>query len=378
MQGDLFAEPVKAQPAAAGQASSGERPEGAAERHGAHQTASRAREDGGGPRNGKRRGAQAAARAEGGGEYDAGQIEVLEGLEAVRRRPGMYIGSTDRRGLHHLVHEIVDNAIDEAMAGHCGRIDVTLHPGGAASVVDDGRGIPVDVHQGTGVSGVETVLTTLHAGGKFGGGGYAVSGGLHGVGASVVNALSSELDVEVRTTRGVHRQSYALGVPLGKLVRSKGQGRGTTIRFLPDADIFETLDYEFETLADRFREMAYLTPGVRICFRDERGEPARESSFLFDSGVGAYVRHLNRESKDLHEAIRIQGEQGDIEVDVALQYTESQSETVYSFANGIRTGDGGTHLTGFRSAITRVLKRSRARGQTAPEGCAEPDRRGGA
>ena len=303
--------------------------------------------------------------------YTAASIEVLEGLEAVRRRPGMYIGSTDRRGLHHLIYEIVDNAIDEAMAGFCETISVTIHDDGSVTVEDDGRGIPVDKHEKTGLSGVETVLTVLHAGGKFGGGGYKVSGGLHGVGASVVNALSSELTVEVASKGALHRQVYRRGIPDGPLKRVR-PGReaadrrtptlpsGTRIHFLPDPEVFETLDYEFATLAARFREMAYLTKGIWIHFTDERGGGAhgwpQEVSFFFDSGVEAFVRHVNRGRGALHpEPIYMNEERDGVLVEVALQYNSSFTENVHAFANCIKTIDGGAHLTGFRSALTRAL-----------------------
>ena len=303
--------------------------------------------------------------------YTAASIEVLEGLEAVRRRPGMYIGSTDRRGLHHLIYEIVDNAIDEAMAGFCETISVTIHDDGSVTVEDDGRGIPVDKHEKTGLSGVETVLTVLHAGGKFGGGGYKVSGGLHGVGASVVNALSSELTVEVASRGALHRQIYRRGIPDGPLKRVRaGRGAanrrtptlpsGTRIHFLPDPEVFETLDYEFATLAARFREMAYLTKGIWIHFTDERGGGAhgwpQEVSFFFDSGVEAFVRHVNRGRGALHpEPIYMNEERDGVLVEVALQYNSSFTENVHAFANCIKTIDGGAHLTGFRSALTRAL-----------------------
>ncbi len=321
--------------------------------------------------NGRRNGAN--TRTNGGAdgassEYTAEHIQVLEGLEAVRRRPGMYIGSTDQRGLHHLIYEIVDNAIDEAMAGFCDRIDVTIHADGGVSVEDNGRGIPVDKHEKTGLSAVETVLTTLHAGGKFGGGGYKVSGGLHGVGASVVNALSSELEVSVATGRALFRQTYERGLPTSELAKVRGakpEHTGTTIRFLPDPEVFETLDYDFETLATRFREMAYLTRRTWISFRDERGlespnaadaaEP-HERSYYFDSGIEAYVRHLNRGRTPLHpDPIHVAEERDGTLIEAALQYNSSFQDTSYSFANCIHTIDGGSHLTGFRSALTRAL-----------------------
>ena len=297
------------------------------------------------------------------GSYTADQIQVLEGLEAVRRRPGMYIGSTDQRGLHHLIYEIVDNSIDEAMAGYCDRVEITIHADESVTVSDNGRGIPVDIHEKTRLSGVETILTTLHAGGKFGGGGYQVSGGLHGVGASVVNALSSRLDVTVRVAAGMYQQSYEYGEPLAPLKRverRRQERTGTTIRFLPGANVFQSLDYDFGVLATRFREMAYLTSKVRIIFLDERvaaGELPREMSFYFDSGVRAFVRHLNRGRKALHDDPVYITETADdgMQVEIALQYNAEFAEHVYAFANGIHTIDGGSHLTGFRSALTRVL-----------------------
>ena len=325
----------------------------------------------GGRSNGRRNGAGTRANGGNGGassEYTAEHIQVLEGLEAVRRRPGMYIGSTDQRGLHHLIYEIVDNAIDEAMAGFCDRIDVTIHADGSVSVEDNGRGIPVDKHEKTGLSAVETVLTTLHAGGKFGGGGYKVSGGLHGVGASVVNALSSHLEVSVATDKALFRQTYERGLPSSALARVRGakpEHTGTTITFTPDDQVFETLDYDFDTLATRFREMAYLTRRTWISFRDERGtEPGNgatasephERSYYFDSGIEAYVRHLNRGRNPLHpDPIHVSEEREGTLIEAALQYNSSFQDTSYSFANCIHTIDGGSHLTGFRSALTRAL-----------------------
>ncbi|MSP22619.1 MAG: DNA topoisomerase (ATP-hydrolyzing) subunit B [Dehalococcoidia bacterium] len=289
--------------------------------------------------------------------YNASSIQVLEGLEAVRRRPGMYIGSTDERGLHHLVYEIVDNAIDEAMAGYCDRIDVTIEPDGHVSVSDNGRGIPVDRHEKTGLSALETVLTVLHAGGKFGGGGYKVSGGLHGVGASVVNALSAELEANVAIGGKLYRQSYVIGKADGPVTEVKGakpERNGTTIRFLPDASVFESLNYDFSTLTSRFREMAYLTKGVWIHFLDLRDD-GNEVNFYFDSGVEAFVRHINREKGALHAPVYVLEERDGVLVEVALQYNAGFSESVYSFANTIKTIDGGSHLTGFRTALTRAL-----------------------
>ncbi len=292
--------------------------------------------------------------------YTAADIQVLEGLEAVRRRPGMYIGSTDSRGLHHLIYEIVDNAIDEAMAGYCDSITVTIESSGHISVTDNGRGIPVDKHKKTGLSAVETVLTVLHAGGKFGGGGYKVSGGLHGGGGSVVNALSSALAVEVRQKGAKWKQSYSSGVQITKLSR-KGkidpEETGTIIRFLPNSEIFETLDYEYDTLANRFREMAYLTKGVRIIFIDQRTTPfPTEMTYFFDSGVEAFVRHINRDKGAIHpNPIYVNEDRDGVIVEIALQYSSAFNETVHSFANCIKTIDGGSHLTGFRTALTSVL-----------------------
>ena len=299
----------------------------------------------------------------GNGDYTAADIQVLEGLEAVRRRPGMYIGSTDQRGLHHLIYEIVDNAIDEAMAGYCDRIEITIEADGHVNVDDNGRGIPVEKHDKTGVSAVETVFTTLHAGGKFGGGGYKVSGGLHGVGASVVNALSSELTVEVHIDGATYDQRYEHGEPIGSLKKRRGgktDRTGSIIRWLPSDQTFETLDYDFDMLANRFREMAYLTKGVFIKFVDLRDNDSavdgRERSYFFDSGVEAFVRHLTRTRGPLHaDPIYVHEERDDTLVEVALQYNASFGEHVYSFANCINTIDGGSHLTGFRTALTRVL-----------------------
>ena len=292
-------------------------------------------------------------------EYTAEDIQVLEGLEAVRRRPGMYIGTTDTRGLHHLVYEVVDNSIDEAMAGFCSHIVITLASDGAVRVEDDGRGIPVDIHTATGVSALETVMTKLHAGGKFGGRGYKVSGGLHGVGASVVNALSSSTWVEVRRGGKVHRQEYQRGVPQGA-IRVVGdaetEGTGTTTYFLPDHDIFGDTPFEFETLVNRFREMAYLNKGVRITLRDERPGEDHEITFYFEGGIASFTRHLNRTRGVLHQRpVSMERTINNVSVEVALQYNDSFQEAIFTFANCINTIDGGTHLTGFRSALTRVI-----------------------
>ena len=296
--------------------------------------------------------------------YTASDIQILEGIEAVRRHPGMYVGSTDTRGLHHLVYEIVDNAVDEAMAGECDRIEVRLQADGWVTVCDNGRGIPVDKHPKTGLSAVETVMTTLHAGGKFGGGGgYHVSGGLHGVGASVVNALAEELEVEVRRGGKVYRQFYARGAPTSKLQTCKPAaaggtrpGSGTTVRWLADTDIMETRDYDFATLTQRFREIAYLNKGLWFQIVDERGESLREVNFYFEGGIASFVRYLNRDVETLqslpfHAGRTLEG----ADIEVALQYNAAFSEQVFAFANTINTIDGGSHLTGFRSALTSVL-----------------------
>ena len=298
----------------------------------------------------------------GGDGYNASNIQVLEGLDPVRRRPGMFIGSTDIRGLHHLVTEIVDNSVDEALAGYCDRIEIVIHPDGSVSVSDNGRGIPVDAHPTHKVAALELIMTTLHAGGKFGGGGYKVSGGLHGVGASVVNALSKWCRVEVRKDGKVHVQEYEYGVPTGPLrVIGETEEHGTTVSFLPDAAVFETLDYEAATLAQRFREMAYLNARLQFSFVDERGEePPREVNFYFEGGIASFVSHLNRGRGALHSpplhVTREVGTNGKtVNVEVALQYNDGFDEKVFAFANTIHTVDGGTHLTGFRSAITRQL-----------------------
>jgi DNA gyrase subunit B len=289
--------------------------------------------------------------------YTAEHIQVLEGLEAVRRRPGMYIGTTDVRGLHHLIHEVVDNSVDEALAGHCDRVEITIHADGRVTIVDNGRGIPVDTVKATGKSALETVLTVLHAGGKFGGGGYKVSGGLHGVGVSVVNALSEHLRAEVRRDGGRFVQEFRRGIPQGKLRRagtSERSERGTTISFLPDATIFDSLNYDFPTLAQRFREMCYLTKGLRIRFVDERDD--REYSFYFEGGIVSFVRHLNKNRQVVHaRPIYAERQVNGINVEVALQYFDGQAESAYFFANNINTIDGGTHQTGFRTALTRTL-----------------------
>ena len=287
--------------------------------------------------------------------YGAESIQVLEGLEAVRRRPGMYIGSTDIRGLHHLVFEVVDNSIDEALAGYCDLITIRIHKNRSVTVTDNGRGIPVETHPKTGRSALETVMTVLHAGAKFGGGGYKVASGLHGVGVSAVNALSEWLWVEVRLGGKLHRQEYRRGTPVAEVAEvGPAKGTGTTTCFMADKQIFESVDYNFDTLAQRFREMAYLTKGLTLTFFDERTD--REMSFYFEGGVVSFVRHLSKHRNVLHpRPIYIEGQVGDTGIEVALQYNDGFAETVFSFANNINTSDGGTHMTGFRSALTRTL-----------------------
>ncbi len=288
-------------------------------------------------------------------DYTARDIQVLEGLEAVRRRPGMYIGSTDHRGLHHLVYEVVDNSVDEAMAGYCSHVLVTINHDGSVTVEDDGRGIPVDKHVTTGLSALETVMTVLHAGGKFGGRGYKVSGGLHGVGASVVNALSQHMRVEVRRDGMVYRQDYERGIPAGELkVVGTATSTGTTSTFLSDKDIFNDADFEFETLAQRFREMAYLNRGLWISLLDQRTE--HEVTYYFEGGIASFARHLNRSRTVVHQKpIFLEKQVAGTQVEVAVQYNDGYTESTYSFANCINTVDGGTHLTGFRAALTRVI-----------------------
>jgi DNA gyrase subunit B len=287
--------------------------------------------------------------------YTAADIQVLDGIEAVRMRPSMYIGSTDQRGLNHLVHEIVDNSIDEAMAGCCDRIDVVIHKDCVVTVADNGRGIPVEIHSVTNVSALETVMTTLHAGAKFGGRSYKVSGGLHGVGGSVVNALSAWLKVDVRRDGRLYTQEYVRGVPKEPVKRvGKAEGTGTTVSFLADEQIFEKIDYSFDVLVQSFREMAYLNKGVEICLRDERSDD--EKCFCFEGGIISFVRYLNRKRVTLQPAPLYVSKMVDsTSVECALQYNDGFTETALSFANCINTADGGTHLTGFRSALTRVL-----------------------
>ncbi|MFP3895293.1 MAG: DNA topoisomerase (ATP-hydrolyzing) subunit B [Anaerolineales bacterium] len=286
--------------------------------------------------------------------YTAKDIEVLEGLEAVRRRPGMYIGSTDKRGLHHLVYEVVDNSIDEALAECCDRIEVTIHEDGSVTVEDNGRGIPVGEEKSTGRNTLEVVHTVLHAGGKFGGGGYKVASGLHGVGVSAVNALSEYLEVTVEYDGRRYSQRYERGRPVTEVVDyGKAEGHGTHTHFLPDTEIMNTLNYNFDALSQRFREMAFLTRNMTIHLFDERD--GREVSFHFEGGIKSFTRYLNRDRDTLHDPFYVEGEIEGTSVEVALQYTDTYSESVFAFANNINTVDGGTHLTGFRSALTRTV-----------------------
>ncbi|MFR8882123.1 MAG: ATP-binding protein, partial [Streptococcus agalactiae] len=291
-------------------------------------------------------------------EYDASQIQVLEGLEAVRMRPGMYIGSTSKEGLHHLVWEIVDNSIDEALAGFAGHIKVYIEPDNSITVVDDGRGIPVDIQEKTGRPAVETVFTVLHAGGKFGGGGYKVSGGLHGVGSSVVNALSTQLDVKVYKNGKVHYQEYQRGVVVNDLeIIGDTDLSGTTVHFTPDPEIFtETTVFDFDKLAKRIQELAFLNRGLRISISDKREGQEVEKEYHYEGGIGSYVEFINENKEVIFEnPIYTDGELDGISVEVAMQYTTGYQETVMSFANNIHTHEGGTHEQGFRTALTRVI-----------------------
>jgi DNA gyrase subunit B len=293
-----------------------------------------------------------------GSSYRAKDITVLEGIEAVRKRPGMYIGSTGPRGLHHLVYEVVDNSVDEALAGHCSNVQIVLHPDNSVTVVDDGRGIPVDMHSTERKPAAEVVMTTLHAGGKFGdGGGYKVSGGLHGVGVSVVNALSERLHLEVRRDGHVWSQDYERGKPVADFKKGPAaKDTGTTITYLPDLEIFEEIELDFQTLAERMRETAFLTRGLRIELVDERGTTNKES-FQYDGGIEDFVRHMNENRDALHrKVIYFEGdEEEEGQVEVAMQWNSSYQESIFSFANNINTHEGGTHLSGFRSALTRTL-----------------------
>ena len=292
-------------------------------------------------------------------EYGADQIQILEGLQAVRKRPGMYIGSTSIRGLHHLVYEIVDNSVDEALAGYCKNIEVSINPDNSITVTDDGRGIPVGINKKAGIPAVEVVFTILHAGGKFGGGGYKVSGGLHGVGASVVNALSEWLEVTICSEGKVYRQRYERGNTIYKLKvvgECEPEKTGTSVTFLPDKEIFEETVFDFNTLKTRLREMAFLTKGLRIVLRDLREEKVNEKEFHYEGGIKEFVQYLNHSKTAIYEdIIYCEGTKDDVYVEVAFQHNDSFTENVYSFVNNINTPEGGTHLTGFRNAITETF-----------------------
>ncbi|HEY9839461.1 MAG TPA: ATP-binding protein, partial [Candidatus Obscuribacterales bacterium] len=294
--------------------------------------------------------------------YDASKIQVLEGLEPVRKRPGMYIGSTGETGLHHLVYEVVDNSIDEAMAGYCDKISITLCTDGSVMVEDNGRGIPVDVHEKTGKSALETVMTVLHAGGKFGEGGYKVSGGLHGVGVSVVNALSEWCEVQVKRNGNLYRQMYKKGVPDSEIeIIGTAEGTGNRTHFLPDGEIMETLEFNPDTLARRFQELAFLNKGITIHFtaikQDESGqETSRHEVYHHTGGIVDFVYHLNEGKDNLYpEPIYFQGEKDEVIVEIAIQHTTAYTENIQSFVNSINTVHGGTHVTGYRAALTRVI-----------------------
>ena len=289
--------------------------------------------------------------------YDESNIQILEGLEAVRKRPGMYIGSVSIRGLHHLVYEIVDNCVDEALAGYCDRIEVKIEPGNIISVEDDGRGIPVDIHPKTHISAAETVYTVLHAGGKFGGdSGYKVSGGLHGVGASVVNALSSWTEVTIQRDGGIFEMKFEKGKTVEKLKRiGDSKKTGTKVRFLADNTIFESLEYEYEVLEKRLREIAFLTKGLKITIEDQREETPKKAEFCYEGGLISFVEYLNKNKEKIHPTPIYIEKQGEVPVEIAIQYTTAYSENIYTFVNNINTIEGGTHLEGFKRALTKVF-----------------------
>ena len=290
--------------------------------------------------------------------YGANQIQVLEGLEAVRKRPGMYIGSVSKRGLHHLVYEIVDNCVDEALAGYCTHIEVKIEPGNIISVSDNGRGIPVEIHPKTHISAAETVYTVLHAGGKFGGdSGYKVSGGLHGVGASVVNALSEWTEVTIQRDGGIYQMKFERGKTVEKLSKiGESKKTGTTVRFLADSEIFETTEYDYDTLAERFREIAFLTKGLYISIEDLREETPKKAEFCFEGGLKSFVEYLNQNKEKLNpDPIYIEKTESEVPVEIAMQYTSAYNENIYSFLNNINTVEGGTHLEGFKRGLTKVF-----------------------
>ena len=293
------------------------------------------------------------------GEYDADNIQVLEGLEAVRKRPGMYIGSTSERGLHHLVYEIVDNAVDEALAGVCTEIRVSINPDNSITVEDNGRGIPTGINRQQGVSAVELVFCKLHAGGKFGGGGYKVSGGLHGVGASVVNALSEHLEVTIRREGKIHFQEYERGKALCDLTElgdCSEEEHGSKITFLPDPEIFEVLEFSYSTLQNRLREMAFLTKGLKIVLTDLREDPVKEKTFHYEGGIKEFVQYINRSATPHYDEIMyFEGEKNNVMVEVSMQHNDGYNESIYTFVNNVNTPEGGTHLEGFKRAITRVF-----------------------
>ena len=292
-------------------------------------------------------------------EYGADQIQILEGLEAVRKRPGMYIGSTSTRGLHHLVYEIVDNSVDEALAGYCDEIQVDINKNNSVTVSDNGRGIPVGINHKAGLPAVEVVFTVLHAGGKFGGGGYKVSGGLHGVGASVVNALSKWLEVEIFNEGKIYKQRYERGKVIYKLKvvgECEPDRTGTKVTFFPDAEIFEDTIFDYDTLKQRFREMAFLTKGLKIVLRDWRGEELREHSFHYEGGIKEFVTYLNRSKTPLYDQIiYCEGMKDGVAVEIAMQHNDSYSDNTYGFVNNITTPEGGTHVEGFRAALTKTF-----------------------
>ncbi len=290
-------------------------------------------------------------------QYNAEQIQVLEGLEAVRKRPGMYIGSTGPRGLHHLVYEVVDNSVDEALAGHCSSISITIHGDNSITVEDDGRGMPVDLHPKLKIPAVEVIHTVLHAGGKFGGGGYKVSGGLHGVGASVVNALSSSMEVEIKRNGKIYRQTYSRGKTTSQLTEiGESRKTGSKTHFSPDPEIFEEVLFDYPTLEHRLREMAFLNKGIKITIRDEREGQKKQEVFHYEGGIKEFVKHQNRNKEVIHpEIIYFEIIKNNLEVEIAMQYTDRYNELILSYANNINTSEGGTHMIGFKSALTRVF-----------------------